>query len=389
MEKIYIHIDVNNAFLSWEAVYLLKNNLINIDIRTINSVISKSEDRRKGIVLAKSHIAKKNGIKTADTIYNAIKKSPGLKIFPPHYNFYLLESKKLFNLLKKYFEEIEIASIDECYIDYSSYKLKYGNEIDFCIKLKNYIYKTYGWTVNIGIANSKICAKMASDLLKPNKINTIYKDEVKLKMWPLSIDELHMVGKKTCEKLKLLKIETIGQLANFDKTILNNLYKNQAKLLYNYSNGIDIESNNFRKAKSNEISMSKTCDSIITNKKDGLILIELLCNNLTKRLKEKHCSTSVIGITVKNINLVSKSKQIKIDISTDDKYKIIDISRSLFEDLYNDEPIKLIGIKFGDLNNSQTMQLSIFDDNKITEKEKKLNEAINKIREKYGEDIIK
>src|SRR5574344_1998019 len=215
MKRVIMHIDVNNAFLSWTAVDMLKNGAT-IDIRNEVAVIGGDESKRRGIVLAKSIPAKKYGIMSAETLYSARKKYFKLKVYPPNYKLYEAMSKSLFELLNKYTPDIEIVSIDECFLDYGKVKNLYGDELDFAYKLKDEIYNTLGFTVNIGIANNKLCAKMASDFTKPNKVHTLYSYEVKEKMWPLPIGELFGIGKKTVPKLQAIGIEKISDLANYD-----------------------------------------------------------------------------------------------------------------------------------------------------------------------------
>ena len=215
MDRIIMHIDVNNAFLSWSAVYyLLKGS--KIDIRNTYAVIGGDETKRTGIVLAKSNPAKKCGIVTGETLYSARKKCKDLKNYPMNYNFYKKMSNAFFNTIRKYTPDIEIASIDECYIDYTKVKKLYGDPLKFAKKLQKEINEKLKFTINIGIANNKLCAKMASDFEKPNKIHTLFNDEIKEKMWPLDVSELFTVGKKSAEKLKLLKINTIKDLALSD-----------------------------------------------------------------------------------------------------------------------------------------------------------------------------
>ena len=218
MNKYIMHIDVNNAFLSWTAVEMLKNGF-DTDIRTIASIIGGDEKQRHGIVLAKSNIAKQFGIKTAETIYQAKKKCPKLRIFPSNHSTY---SDTLYKYLLTYTDAIERFSIDECFIDFSDL-IKSRNDF-FCIakKISTDIKIKFGYTVNIGLSNRKVLAKMASDFEKPDKIHTLYSDEIKNKMWDLSIDNLFMVGKKSVPKLNLLGIYKIKDLANYDKpTIMN------------------------------------------------------------------------------------------------------------------------------------------------------------------------
>ena len=202
-----MHIDVNNAFLSWSAVYyLLKGS--KIDIRNTYAVIGGDETKRRGIVLAKSNPAKKCGIVTGETLFSARKKCKNLEVYPMNYSFYQLMSNKFFNIIKKYSPDIEIASIDECYLDYTHVQKLYGDPIEFAKKIQKEINDRLKFTINIGIANNKLCAKMASDFEKPNKIHTLFSNEVQTKMWNLPIDDLFTVGKKSSEKMKLLNIYT-------------------------------------------------------------------------------------------------------------------------------------------------------------------------------------
>ena len=177
MDNIFMHIDVNNAFLSWTAVDLL-NKGYKIDIRNIESIIGGDESQRHGIVLAKSMVAKSKGVKTAETIRDAKRKCNDLKIFPPNHKLYQEMSNKLFELISKYTPDIEKLSVDECFIDYTKVRKLYGDPIKFAYKLKKEIKDTLGFTVNIGIANNKLCAKMASDFLKPDRVHTLFKEEV-------------------------------------------------------------------------------------------------------------------------------------------------------------------------------------------------------------------
>ena len=216
MERIILHIDVNNAFLSWTAVKLLKEGY-KIDIREIPSVIAGDEQTRHGIVLAKSPVAKKLGIKTAETLYQARKKCPNLQTFQADRKYYKEMSNKMFEYISNFSPTIERFSIDECFVDFTGTHYLYNNIIELAYKIKDEIYQKFGFTVNIGIANNKLCAKMASDFEKPNKVHTLFNNEIESKMWPLPIEELFMVGKKTSEKLRKMGYNTIGDVAKTDK----------------------------------------------------------------------------------------------------------------------------------------------------------------------------
>ena len=211
MERKIMHIDVNNAFLSWSALDLLSKGEI-VDIRTVPAIIGGDENRRAGIVLAKSNIAKQFGIVTGETIYQARKKCPSIKVFPGNYKMYREYSNKLYNLLLNYTDEIERYSIDECFLDMTNYLMNFTLE-EKAIEIQKRVNEELGFTVNIGLSNNKLLAKMASDFEKPNKIHTLYPKEIQDKMWPLPVGELFMLGRKSVPKLYNMHIKTIGDLA--------------------------------------------------------------------------------------------------------------------------------------------------------------------------------
>ena len=257
MDNIFMHIDVNNAFLSWTAVDLL-NKGYKIDIRNIESIIGGDESKRHGIVLAKSMVAKSKGVKTADTIRDAKRKCNDLKIFLPNHKLYEEMSNKLFKLISNYTPDIEKLSVDECFIDYTKVRKLYGDPIKFAYKLKKEIKERLGFTVNIGIANNKLCAKMASDFLKPDRVHTLFKEEIEEKMYPLPIEELYGIGKSSSKKLRELNINTIGDLANTNPNILYKFFKNQTTKIINSAKGIDDSVINIKKQESECISNSTT-----------------------------------------------------------------------------------------------------------------------------------
>ena len=386
MERIIMHIDVNNAFLSWTALDLLSKGY-HTDIRNIEAIIGGDESRRAGIVLAKSFPAKAKGVVTAETIYSAKRKCPHLKIYPPNYKMYKQKSSELFKLLLKYTPDIEIASIDECYLDYGKVKRLYGNEQEFAKKIQKEINEKLGFTINIGIANNKLCAKMASDFSKPNKIHTLYNYEIKEKMHLLPIEDLFGVGKQTSKKLRELGINTIGDLANKQEKDLKRVFKNQALHLIKIANGIDnseVDTSEFRpKGISNEITLEKDITSTIELFKKLQILSEML----TPRIRKEQKYAGVICVILKDnrFRRYSHQKKLKNPINTYDE--IYKYSKEVLEEFYNNEPIRLIGIRLDDLKETKNYQTSLFEqEEKHTDK---LDTVIDKINQKYGKSIIK
>ena len=386
MERIIFHIDVNNAFLSWTALDLL-NQGYKYDIRDSYAVIGGDPMMRKGIVLAKSNACKKLGIYTSMTLYEAKKKCSVLKIYPPNYKLYSEMSNKLFDLLSKYTPDIEIASIDECYLDYGKVKNLYGDEYEFATKLQKEIYETLKFTVNIGIANNKLCAKMASDFSKPNKIHTLYTNEVESKMYPLPINDLFMIGKKTSEKLMNLGIKTIGDLANFPYDKLYPHFKNQAKFLINQARGIDdsiVDSETFiPKGISNEITLEKD----ITTKEELYPYLMSICEAISVRLRRQKKYATVICVILKDNYFKRKSHQKKLVNATNVTSDIYKFAKEILDEMWNDERIRLIGVRLDKLVDNVMYQASLFDsDNNI--EESKVDNVIDILKQKYGNKII-
>ena len=238
MDRIILHIDVNSAFLSWSALKLIRQGYKK-DIRKEVAVIAGDPNKRHGVVVAASIPAKKLGIKVPTNLFEARKIYKNIIVVKPDMKFYKLCSRALMTFLKKIFSKVEQFSIDECFVEYTPLKSKYGDEVIFANKLKDEIYRRFGFTVNIGIGNNKLCAKMASDFEKPNKVHTLYDFEFKDKVWNKDISELFMAGKASCTKLRSLGINTIKDLATYDENILIKKLKSHGKLLHEYANGID------------------------------------------------------------------------------------------------------------------------------------------------------
>lgn len=387
MERIIMHIDVNNAFLSWTAVDLLKKG--HKDIRLEYSVIGGDESKRKGVVLAKSIPAKKRGVKTGETLYMARKKCPYLNVYPPNHKLYQGMSSKLFELLKKYTSDIEIVSIDECFLDYTKVKKIYGNELEFASKIKNEIYNTFGFTVNIGIANNKLCAKMASDFSKPNKIHTLYDEEVKTKMWPLPIGDLYGIGKSSREKLKNLNINTIEDLAKAKRELLFPYFKNQTNRIIEIANGIDndevVSEKIDRLSISTMITLIYDYDDVNEINKELKEISKSLAQDL--REKNKYCYT--IAIITKDMYFKMKTHQTKLKNCTNSEEIIYETAVKLFKDNWDNIPIRLIGIRLDNLTDTNDYQISLFENIEKRENDNNLSKTLDTLRKKYGEGIIK
>lgn len=383
-----MHIDVNNAFLSWSAIDLL-NKGSKYDIRNSYAVIGGDEERRSGIVLAKSTPCKKLGIKTAETIYSAKKKCPALRVYPPNFPFYSMMSQKMFELLSNYTPDIEIASIDECYLDYGKVKNLYGDPLLFAKKIQKQILDELGFTVNIGIANNKLCAKMASDFSKPYKIHTLYENEVEEKMYPLPIEDLFGIGKKTAPKLRNLGIETIGDLAKMDEKRLKPMFKNMAISMIESAKGISfdpvVSDKWVPKGIGNEITLSKD----VSDKETLLHHLLDLTENVSLRLRKQKKYAYTVCVTIKTNDFKRRSHQKKLLNATNVTSELYEQVKRVFLEMYDDDKVRLIGVRLDNLTEHRTYQGSLFDSFKEEKQNAKLDETIDSIKLKYGQSSIK
>lgn len=389
MERIILHIDVNNAFLSWSAVWMLKNGY-NKDIRNRYAIIGGDETQRKGIVLAKSNLCKKKGVKTAEPIYLARRKCPYLEVYPPKFDIYKKYSDLMYKYLCNYTNIIERYSIDECFLDYTGSAKLFGDPIKVSYKIKDDIYKKFGFTVNVGIGNNKLLAKMASDFEKPNKVHTLFINEIESKMFPLAIEDLFMIGKASSRKLRDMGITTIGELARTDENILISKFKQMGKMMHNYANGIDDSEVMFEKEQAKSISNSMV---LPYNYRDINMIKNVifdLSKEIGKKLRDNKLYANTIGIWFKYTYFDKISKQVKLDNSISNDEEIASKAFSIFGELWNGEDgIRSVCVFVSGLSNERKVQLSLFDEKVVEEeKEEKLQEVIDDIRSKFGEGVI-
>ena len=388
MKRIIMHIDVNNAFLSWTAVLYLKKG-IKTDIRKTYAVIGGDEKARHGIVLAKSMPAKKRGVVTAETLFSAKKKCPNLKVYPPNYNFYKKMSDSMLDLIRNYSPDIEQMSIDECFLDYTPVKHLYGDEVEFAYRLKKEIYDTLGFTVNIGIGNNKLCAKMASDFSKPYKVHTLFDNEVEEKMWPLQVDELFGIGKKTAMKLHNLNINTIYDLAHTDSNFLYKYFKNQAKDMIDSANGrgsdIVVSEESIPKGIGNETTLNRN----ISSRDELYPYLLALSENVAIRLRKQNKYASVIVVTLKDKFFRRFSHQKKLVNATNLTEEIYKTACDILDEMKVDDGIRLIGVRLDKLSDTSSHQVSLFEDLKVREDNNELEKTVDELKEKYGFKVIK
>lgn len=381
--RIIFHVDVNNAFLSWTAVKLLNNGYPE-DIRTIPSVIGGDEEKRHGIVLAKSPVAKKYGVVTAETLYMAKKKCPNLLVFPPDFEYYVEMSRKFYNYLKEYTPIIEQASIDECFLDLTGTNYLYDDILKLAYKIKNDIKKNFGFTVNVGIGNSKLCAKMASDFTKPDKVHTLFDNEIEKKMWPLPIKDLLFVGKSSASTLESLNISTIGELANADPNKLKKHFKNMTNDLINRARGIDNSKVITDYGLNKCISISRTLEEDTNDiKKLKQILLDM-SNQVGLRARKYNLFAKNVAITFKTSSFKSYSHSMTLTNSINNTLDIYKNILILFGKINTKEKIRSIGVRLGDLSVKNNEQVSFFS----TKSDDNIQKVLDNINSKYKNTVV-
>lgn len=405
MGRIIFHIDVNSAFLSWSAVEKLKNGF-DVDLREIPSIIGGDEASRHGIVLAKSVSAKKYGVTTGEPIAHALRKCANLVMEPPNHQMYREYSRQLMDYFKTYTPDIEQLSVDECFLDYTPIAHLYGEPVTFAHRLKNEVKEKFGYTVNVGISEVKILAKMASDFQKPDKVHTLWKSEIENKMWPLPVSELYMVGKSSLPKLRNLGIHTIGDLAKMNPQILEAHMKSFGRLIWKNANGIGSDVVESEETAAKGVGNSTTLREDVTNADVAKKVLLSLAESVSARLRKAEMLAGNAAVEIKYSDFTKCSHQAPFLTPTNSTAKIYELCCKLFEELWNGMPIRLLGIRTSKLQEEgEPVQLSLFDmefsketvkfkqkeslrTELTAEKLEKLDKAMDSIKKRFGAGAI-
>lgn len=402
MSRIIFHIDVNSAFLSWTAVEKLKNGS-DVDIREIPAIIGGDEASRHGVVLAKSVPAKKYGVVTGEPVASALRKCASLVMEPPNHQMYREYSRQLMNYFKTYTPDIEQLSVDECFLDYTPIAHIYGEPVVFAHRLKNEVKEKLGFTVNIGISEVKILAKMASDFQKPDKVHTLWKHEIQTKMWALPVSELYMVGKSSLPKLRNLGIRTIGDLAQMNPAILEAHFKSFGKLIWENANGIGSDVVESEETAAKGVGNSTTLREDVTDADNAKKVLLSLTESVSARLRKHEFLAGNVAVEIKYADFTKCSHQAPFLTPTNSTGKIYEASCRLFDELWNGSPIRLLGIRTAKLQDvKEPVQMSLFDmefpqevnlEKKMVkglsrERLEKLDQAMDDIKKRYGDGAV-
>lgn len=392
MSSVIFHIDVNSAYLSWTAAEKLKNGAAQ-DLREIPSIIGGDQKSRHGVVLAKSVPAKKYGIRTGEPVANAFRKCPNLVMEPPDHKMYRQKSAMLMEYLRSFTTKIEQVSVDECYMDFTEIASQYASPVSAAFQIKDSIREKFGFTVNIGISSNKLLAKMASDFEKPDKVHTLFPEEVPLKMWPLPIGELFMAGRSSVEALKKLEIDTIGELANADLGLIELHLKSHGKMLWEFANGIDHSEVQPEQSEAKGVGNSTTLSEDAATVEEAMKVFHKLAKSVGARLRKAGQRAGMVSMEIKYYDFRTASHQKQLLKPTNEDQVLYETACLLFKEIWSGEPVRLLGIRTAKLSaESEPEQMTLFDmelPQPPDEKHQRLNAAMEAIRKRYGNDAVK
>lgn len=387
MERLIFHVDVNSAFLSWEAARRVANG--ESDLRLIPAVIGGDREKRTGVVLAKSIPAKKFGIKTGEPIGMALRKCPQLVLARPDFKLYEENSKKFMDICREYAPVVEKASIDECYLDLSGTYRIYPDPIALAHTIKDRIRNELGFTVNVGIGDCKLLAKMASDFEKPDRVHTLFQRDIASKMWPLPVGELFTVGSSTADKLRHAKIMTIGDLAGTDLSRVQKLVgMKMGKHIHDYANGIDPSPVIAEPEEAKGYSISTTLEDDVRQASQAYPVLLALADSVTARIRSDGAKAYCVAVTIRDNAFKTRSHQRSLVNPTDISKEVYQISKALFDELWDGHtPLRLLGIALTNITREEITQFSLFAD-ESREKAQKLDKATDAINKRFGSATI-
>ena len=386
-ERLIFHVDVNSAFLSWEAARRVKEGLP--DLREIPSCIGGDPKSRRGIVVAKSIPAKKYGVTTGEPVALALRKRPDLVCVPGDFALFDRCSRAFKKICASYAPVMESFSIDEVFLDMSGTHLIYPDPVAVAHEIKDKIRDELGFTVNVGIGTNKLLAKMASDFEKPDKVHTLFPSEIPEKMWPLPVRDLLFLGKASEQKLLRAGIKTIGDMAKSDEAEIRQLLGDKnGRQLYRYANGIDDSPVRSEREEAKGYSAETTVEEDIVTYEQALSLLLAQCDVVAARMRRDGKKCSCVAVTYRTLDFKTRSHQKNFEDPTDVTEEIFAQVKKLLYECWKCEPLRLIGVALTDLTSDEFRQMSLFENTEDREKQKKVDETIDDIRRRFGNGMI-
>ncbi len=391
-DRVIFHVDANSAFLSWSAAYRVKVLGEKTDLRDIPSVVAGDKASRHSIILAKSAPAKKYGIQTGEPLFQALEKCPELVVVPPDYPLYVEASRHFVAILRQFSPVVEQYSIDEAWVDMTGTQRLFGEPRLAAEQLRRRIWEELGFTVNVGISSNKLLAKMAGDFEKPNKVHTLFPEELEAKFWPLPVRDLFLVGAATERKLKQLGIYTIGDLARAEESLLKRRLGKHGQTIWHFANGRNADLVAPEPAENKGYSNSVTTARDVTDHPQGYKVLLSLCETVAMRLRKDGKCSSCISIHLRTNAFAHYSHQAMLHNATNITEEIFRVCCRLLDEAWDGIiPLRQLGVQVTRLAQEPYQQLDLFSELTPRQYEKKLclNETVDALKDKYGEDIIR
>ncbi len=383
-DRVILHCDCNSFFASVETA-------LNPEYKNVPMAVCGSESDRHGIVLAKNELAKKYGIKTAETVYSAKKKCPSLVIAEPHYEEYSEYSKRVNAIYARYTDMIEPFGIDESWLDVTASRKLFGSGVEIAERIRREVREEIGITVSIGVSFNKIFAKLGSDYKKPDAVTVIDRSNFKKIAYPLPVSSLLFVGKKTESALLSMGIRTIGALADSSPSLLNMRFGKIGEMLHGYASGNDESPVLPIQEDAKSISNGFTFRHDLVGRGECRIGIDYLSEEIGRRLRNHGMKCGTVSLTIKDENMRSIQRQRPQKPPTDLSREISKTAYSILVDTWDeDRPIRMITIAATNLSKGYAEQIDLFSENseETREKDKNRENALDKIRQKYGNESI-
>lgn len=391
-QRVIFHVDANSAFLSWSAAYRVKVLGEETDLRDVPSVVAGDKDSRHSIILAKSIPAKKYGIQTGEPLFQAMEKCPELVVIPPDYGLYVQASRHFVDMLRQFSPAVEQYSIDEAWVDMTGTQRLWGPPRLAAELMRRRINEELGFTVNIGISSNKLLAKMAGDFEKPNKVHTLFPEEMEAKFFPLPVRDLFLVGAKTEKKLQTLGIYTIGDLASADVRVVKKRLGKQGELLWHFANGRNADAVTPEPSENKGYgNATTTAHDVVTHEEAYQVLLSL-CETVATRLRRDGKCGSCVSIHLRTNEFRHFSHQCVLHGATNMTSEIFEASCRLFDEAWDGiTPLRQLGVQITRLSGEPYQQFDFFSGLSPQQFERKLrlDETVDALRDKYGEDIVR
>lgn len=391
-ERIIFHVDANSAFLSWTAAYRVKVLGDTVDLRKMPSVVAGDKESRRSIVLAKSTPAKKYGIQTGEPLFQAIKKCPELVAVPPDYGLYVEASRHFVEMLGQFSPCVEQYSIDEAWVDMTGTQRLFGSPRLAAEKMRQRIYEELGFTVNVGISTNKLLAKMAGNFEKPNKVHTLFPEEMETKMWPLPVRDLFLVGSATEAKLKKMGIYTIGDLAKAELSLIRKKLGKHGETIWHFANGRNADAVTPEPAENKGYGNSTTTPTDVVTLEHAHQVLLSLCETVAARMRKDCKCGSCISVHLRTNEFAHFSHQKQLDGATNLTEQIFGAACQIFDEAWDRvTPLRQLGVQVTRLSNEPYCQYDLFSGVSPEQYERKLrlDETVDALRDRFGEDIIR